>query len=162
SNRGIRPAMAHSSATVAPSGRSLAGSATQSASLSFKAIGMLAWLAGVLLLLGKLARSQWRFRMRLKQGICLDMSRLPIDLRDLSARAGYRQLIRLVEHAGMAVPAVWGIMRPTIIMPRGVISSLPTPQLRWLLLHELAHVGRRDLVVVAVQRAVAILHFFNP
>src|SRR5262249_18759560 len=43
SNRGIRPAMANSSAAVAPSGRSLAGSATESASLSFKAIAMLAW-----------------------------------------------------------------------------------------------------------------------
>jgi protocatechuate 3,4-dioxygenase beta subunit len=47
-------------------------------------------------------------------------------------------------------------------LPRRIATSLRADQLRWVLLHELAHIGRRDLIVVTVQRLAAILHFFNP
>ena len=92
----------------------------------------------------------------------LDESRLAVDVRDLCRRAGVSETIRLVEDDSVAVPAVWGIARPTIILPRGIASTLTAEQLRWVLLHELAHVRRRDLIVLMLQRFAAILHFFNP
>ena len=67
-----------------------------------------------------------------------------------------------MEHDSIASPAAWGIFRPTIILPTGLASSLTAEQLRWVLLHELAHVRRRDLIVLTFQRFAAILHFFNP
>ena len=68
----------------------------------------------------------------------------------------------IVEDDAIAAPAVWGIARPTIILPRGIAVVLTAEQLRWVLLHELAHVRRRDLIVLTLQRFAAILHFFNP
>ena len=92
----------------------------------------------------------------------LDESTLAVDLRELCRRAGVPETIRIVEDDSVAVPAVWGIARPTIILPRGIAAILTAEQLRWVLLHELAHVRRRDLIVLALQRFAAILHFFNP
>ncbi len=123
---------------------------------------MMAWLAGVLLLLGRLAHAQLRFRAQLRHASPLDLSRLGIDLAELCRRAGVPQSIRIVEQDSLAAPAVWGIARPTIILPRGIATSLTAQQLRWVLFHELAHVRRRDLLVVALQRLATILHFFNP
>ena len=112
--------------------------------------------------LGRLVAAQLRFRARLRQMAPLDESKLAVDLRELCRRAGVAETIRIVEDDSIAVPAVWGIVRPTIILPRGIASSLTAEQLRWVLLHELAHVRRRDLMVLVLQRFAAILHFFNP
>src|SRR5262249_49071644 len=103
-----------------------------------------------------------RFRARLRQATPLDDSRLAVDLGELRRSVGVRGAIPVVEHDSIAAPAVWGVVRPTIILPRGLASSLTAEQLRWGLLHELAHVRRGDLIVLTLQRLAAILHFFNP
>ncbi|HEV3418412.1 MAG TPA: M56 family metallopeptidase, partial [Pirellulales bacterium] len=162
SGRLLRPIEVRSERNIVSSGRARAHSAALSPRLSLTAIAMLAWLGVVVLLFVKLARAQWRFRASMAHGSRLDAARLPLDWRELCRRAGCRQSIAVVENDGVIAPAVCGIFRPTIILPRGIVASFPARQMRWLLLHELAHIGRRDLVVVALQRLVAILHFFNP
>jgi beta-lactamase regulating signal transducer with metallopeptidase domain len=162
SERSLRSIEARSAPNTVSSGRAPAHSATDSPRPSLTAIAMLAWLGGVVVLFAKLARAQWRFRTSVAHSSRLDAARLPVGWRELCRRAGCRQSIEVVENDGVTAPAVWGIFRPRIILPRGIIASFPARQMRWLLLHELAHIGRRDLAVVALQRFTAILHFFNP
>ena len=130
--------------------------------LSLAAMALIGWIAGVGWLMARLVGGQLRFRSRLARMTPLDERRLPVDLEELRRLVGVGRAVRLVEDDAVAAPAVWGIWRPTIILPRGIATSLSARQLRWVLLHELAHVRRLDLVVVAVQRCAAILHFFNP
>ena len=146
-----------SPAAVAP-----ARSASGAGHLSGSAMIMMAWLVGVMVLSVRLAAAQVRFRASLRQASPLDESRLAVDLLELRRVAGVPPTTRFVEHDSIASPAAWGIVRPTIILPRGLASSLTVDQLRWVLLHELAHVRRRDLIVLMFQRFAAILHFFNP
>ncbi len=130
--------------------------------LSVPAMVMMAWVAGVLLLLGRLVRTELQFRARLQRASPVDESSLAVDFGELCRLAGVSQTIRVVESDCVAGPAVWGIAQPTIILPHGIAASLTPQQRRWVLLHELAHVRRRDLLVAALQRCASILHFFNP
>ncbi len=130
--------------------------------LSPLAMLMCPWLAGVLMLLARFARTQMRFRRVLDQSTAIEPSRLAVDLNELCRLTNVHQSIRIVENDCVTAPAVWGIARPTIILPGGIARSLQTQQLRWVLLHELAHIRRRDLVVVAFQRLAAIVQFYNP
>ncbi|MAG93829.1 MAG: hypothetical protein CMJ48_08785 [Planctomycetaceae bacterium] len=130
--------------------------------LSARAIAMILWLAGVLLLAARFARAQLRFRATSKRFSPVDALPLDVELHNLCRRIGISRTIRFVESDHLTVPSVWGIFRPTVILPRGIVSSLTPTQLRWVLLHELAHVRRRDLLVVAFQRCAAVLHFVNP
>jgi len=147
---------------IKPSPGALAHPVTEAPRLTVSAMVVIAWFVCILMLLGRLARTQLRLRSRLQHSSPLDESRLAVDLRELCRLAGVSQTIRIVESDCIAVPAVWGFVRPTIILPEGIASSLTPQQLRWALLHELAHVRRRDLIVVTLQRFAAILHFFNP
>jgi beta-lactamase regulating signal transducer with metallopeptidase domain len=157
-----RPLVAVSVPPVAPAASALAHPVAAAPRLSVPAVVMILWLAGILFLLGRLAAAQRRFRARLQHVIPLDELRLAIDFPELCRRAGAPETIRIVESDGIAAPSVWGIVRPTILLPQGIAASLTAEQLRWVLLHELAHVQRHDLLVVALQRFAAILHFFNP
>ena len=149
---------------IASTAGSLAHPVAEAPRLSVRALLMIAWLVGVLLLLGRLVRAQVCFRVRLQNELPASMkSRLALDLREeLRRRAVFPATIPIVECHGVAAPSVWGIARPTIILPQGLASSLTATQLEWVLLHEMAHIRRRDLAVLTLQRIAAILHFFNP
>jgi len=77
-----------------------------------------------------------------------------------------------VEHAGarrvelrastaIESPAVIGLMKPVILLPRDV-DTWSAERRRVVLLHELAHVARRDCLANAVAQVACALHWFNP
>lgn len=57
----------------------------------------------------------------------------------------------------VAVPMVTGVWRPMILFPRGLLPSLTTDQLQDILAHELAHVNRRDNLVLWFEAAAKVL-----
>jgi beta-lactamase regulating signal transducer with metallopeptidase domain len=59
-------------------------------------------------------------------------------------------------------PAVYGLFRPVILVPRNLAPSLGSRHLRAVLLHELAHIKRGDLLVNWVQTILQIIYFYNP
>jgi beta-lactamase regulating signal transducer with metallopeptidase domain len=77
-----------------------------------------------------------------------------------SLSLGRRPMLREVPF--LAAPAVFGIFRPTICLPIGLVEELEERQLRWVLRHELAHLRRRDIPVLAMASLALAFHWFNP
>jgi WD40 repeat protein/beta-lactamase regulating signal transducer with metallopeptidase domain len=61
-----------------------------------------------------------------------------------------------------AGPATCGVVRPCIVIPQNLLTSLSPEDLRFVLLHELVHVARRDVLLDRVVATIAALHWFNP
>lgn len=61
-----------------------------------------------------------------------------------------------------AGPMVVGLLAPRILVPRHLAATLAPDALRDLLLHEAAHVRRRDLWVSAAQRALIAVYWWSP
>ena len=87
---------------------------------------------------------------------------LPIDVAALQRAIGLRVPVRWAVNFDLNSPAVGGLMRPVVVLPPDLSDSLTPKQLTWVLLHELAHVRRGDLWVVAAQRVVQAVFFFHP
>jgi bla regulator protein BlaR1 len=83
-------------------------------------------------------------------------------LAELAKRLRLKRRVRLLQSALATVPAVAGFLKPVILFPAGMLAALPLSQVEAILLHELAHIQRRDFVVNLVQQAVEIVFFFNP
>lgn len=62
----------------------------------------------------------------------------------------------------IAEPVVLGIYRPLILLPSTVICRCRPEQLELILLHEFAHIRRRDNLVLYVQRLGEVLFWFQP
>src|SRR6185436_5470497 len=60
------------------------------------------------------------------------------------------------------VPLVAGLVKPMILLPVALASSLAPDQLEALLAHELAHLRRFDLLVNLLQRVAEAFLFFHP
>jgi bla regulator protein blaR1 len=70
--------------------------------------------------------------------------------------------IILLESQLIKVPAVTGFLKPIILIPVGLLSNLPQDQVEAILLHELAHIKRKDYFINIIQSFTEIIFFFNP
>jgi len=78
------------------------------------------------------------------------------------AQMGMKREVGLKVSANATGPAVCGLFRPVILVPQNLGPSLGSSGLRTVLLHELAHIKRRDLGVNLVQTVLQIIYFYNP
>ena len=73
-----------------------------------------------------------------------------------------RLLTRVRVSDEVDVPATVGLFWPMVLLPRWCATELSTKQLEVVLVHELVHVQRRDVLIQFISHLVMILHWFNP
>jgi beta-lactamase regulating signal transducer with metallopeptidase domain len=83
-------------------------------------------------------------------------------LRNLSERMGLRKSVRLAESALARIPMTIGYLKPVILLPVGTLSGVPVQQIEAILLHELAHILRKDYLLNIFQSLVELLLFYHP
>jgi hypothetical protein len=77
-------------------------------------------------------------------------------------RLGIGQAVRVVQSAAVRVPAVAGWLRPVMLVPLALVTSLAPRELETLIVHELAHVRRGDLLVHILQLLLETIAFYHP
>jgi TonB family protein len=82
-------------------------------------------------------------------------------LEELRRALGIRRPVRALESADASMPLTWGILRPVVLLPEGA-GQWPSARLRTVLLHELAHVERLDVLAQAIAQAACCLYWFHP
>ena len=75
---------------------------------------------------------------------------------------GIRRRIRLLASTDAVTPMALGIVRPTVMLPKSMVTGLAHDQLRAIFAHELVHHRRLDLVVNWLQLLVLAVWWFNP
>jgi TonB family protein len=72
-----------------------------------------------------------------------------------------RRRVTVLESADARVPLVCGPLHPAVVLPLSA-GQWPEARLRTVLLHELAHITRGDLVSQAVAQAACCIYWFHP
>lgn len=83
-------------------------------------------------------------------------------LSELAQKTGIRRTILFLESELVKVPAVIGFLKPVLLVPAGLLANLPPEQVEAILLHELAHIRRRDFLINLLQSLIETFFFFNP
>src|SRR6266581_5406298 len=120
------------------------------------------WLAGAGSLAVYLAISHRRIARRVKAQRPLVDARLLNLLEDCKQLMGVRAPVTLVESGEVGSPSLFGFMRPRLLLPAGLAGSFSLDELRYVFLHELAHIKRLDILLGWVMTILQILHWFNP
>lgn len=120
-----------------------------------------AWAVGVLLLGGRAAAQWWRLWQVCRQAVPLPEP-WQQRLQQLQRRFSVRQPVRLLETARVAGPVLFGLLRPVVLLPAGLVLRLPPRQLELLLAHELAHLRRWDHLANLLQIALETALFYHP
>jgi len=120
------------------------------------------WTVGVLVLLGHIVFSLVRFRRRLTGCHAVTDPAVTELLRACESLLGVRQNVSLQETPMVNGPALCGWGSPRLLLPPGLAVRLTPDELRFVFLHELAHVKRRDIPLNWLLTVLQILHWFNP
>jgi GWxTD domain-containing protein len=120
------------------------------------------WLAGVALCYLHGAASWLAVRRLGSAGACAAPAPWQEALKRLASELRISKPVRLLESCLVEVPSVAGILCPVILMPAGLLTGLSTAQVESILIHELAHIARRDYLVNLLQRFVEGWFFYHP
>jgi bla regulator protein blaR1 len=104
------------------------------------------WFGGVLLI----ARRWWRRWAALRK---LSQGATPLAL-DLP--------VPVLVSSSAIEPGVFGLFRPVLLLPEGLLGRLDRQQFESILAHELCHVRSRDNLTGAFHMAVTALFWFHP
>lgn len=83
-------------------------------------------------------------------------------IQKISTRLKIEKFITLAESSAIEAPVVIGYVKPFILIPLGLCTSLSTAQLETIFIHELMHIRRKDYLVNLIQSFVEAVYFFNP
>ena len=130
----------------------------------WQSYALVIWLLGMTVLGG------WLFsrlhRLRTGQSLCESSCSIPQSFHNTMSRCAQqlrlRRLPRVVVTNKVICPAVFGVFRPVLLMPKKYLSKLTHKDAEHMLLHELAHIKRGDPIVHSIYLLLQIVYWFNP
>ncbi len=128
---------------------------------SWRLVAFAAWLAVVTTALLLWAARSLRWRRTFAAARPLPLRELPSAARAVARIAAARGIALLASDT-LPAPLAVGLFRPAIVVPRALLAALDGGQLRFVLLHELAHLRRGDLWAALLLRVVRVAWFFHP
>ncbi|MCA8994694.1 MAG: M48 family metalloprotease [Planctomycetaceae bacterium] len=120
-----------------------------------------AWGIGALLFLTRSFISMVTVRSLLSGPECHDERLLRI-LGNVQHRLGSWTVLRIVLTDRLDTPAIWGVLRPVLLLPATLATSLSDADLEAIFAHEIAHLQRYDIAVNFLQLVLESCFFFNP
>ena len=119
------------------------------------------WIAGFLFMMARLAAGllavMWMSR---RTEVVIDAPWLRLARR-LAADLHVSPRVLFLRSPRATMPMAWGVLHPAVLMPADA-DEWPVERLRIVLLHELAHVRRRDCLTHLLAQAACAVYWFHP
>ena len=129
-------------------------------SWAFYVFGVWAGIAAWFLI--RLGIGLWHLHLLRESFVPVDLEELDPQVCEILNRRGRRRPVSLCTSERVQVPAAIGLFRPVVVVPRWVLDELSAGELNQVLLHELAHLRRRDAWTNLAQQIVKAVFFFHP
>jgi len=116
------------------------------------------WIVIACLALARVIAGVWQVRQIRRT--CTAILDLDPELQSLLAAT--KRPVRLLASEKARVPAALGFRNPAIVLPAWALRDLSAADLRPILIHELAHLQRRDDWTNLLQKTIRAILFFHP
>jgi beta-lactamase regulating signal transducer with metallopeptidase domain len=131
------------------------------AALPWGTIALSLWAAGALIALVRLVVAQAAVRALAGRAGRITGGQWQERMESAARELGVTRPVRLLRASGGAMPMTWGVLRPAVLLPAEADGWTAERQ-RVVLLHELAHVARRDCLWQLVASLGCALYWFHP
>ncbi|MBF8984273.1 hypothetical protein IZY60_12065 [Lutibacter sp. B2] len=75
---------------------------------------------------------------------------------------GIEKNLELIKTKNFSTPSLVGLFHPKILLPEQILSDFDDEKLEFILLHELAHLKRKDLFMNWIILIYQLIYWFNP
>ena len=130
--------------------------------LSLRRVLPLIWLVGALVIgLFILLNNFFLWRIVKRERPLVDQKILEL-FEECRERMGVHTLAAVIPSTRIKNPALFGFIRPRLLLPKKMLEEASQEELRYIFLHELAHLKRHDIYLGWLTSLLQILHWFNP
>jgi beta-lactamase regulating signal transducer with metallopeptidase domain len=123
----------------------------------FATLALVTWGVVGLLLLVRLSRSCWRVVQLRRSSRPLQNESFRVLLEDVGRKLGAHQVPHLLMSGRVITPIAVGLGRPAVILPERLVGAIRDDEMRDVLIHEVAHIRRRDHLIVLLQELARAL-----
>ncbi len=120
------------------------------------------WLGGAGLLSVWVLANNFRLWRIIKRRRLVTRQDILELLEDCKGQLDLQTVVGVVETDEVKTPCLFGYLRPRLLLPTGILNEMTPDQLRYVFLHELAHLKRHDILIGWLMAVVQVLHWFNP
>jgi beta-lactamase regulating signal transducer with metallopeptidase domain len=113
-------------------------------------------ISGVVLLV------RYRCQAGLIRGSVPAGEELPAHVRECAGTMGIHRLPEIKLSKQVPTPMLLGLLRSVVLLPAGIAESCSPSDFSAMLMHEMAHVKRRDLAGLWLHQLAQALFFFHP
>ena len=119
------------------------------------------WLLGMILGISAFMIQKMRLGYKIAQSQKVKDSRLANILKQCIVKLKLKRKIEIKLQSNSQSPCICGAFRPTILISKEILEKEDTI-IEHVLLHELAHYKRKDMLTNYILLLVTVLHWFNP
>ena len=119
------------------------------------------WFGGCLVTLTPLTIGLWQASRLRRRATAARGTAWSVLLDEARSELDVRTTVQLLFCSKTTAPMTFGAWNPVILLPRDA-DAWPEQRQRLALLHELAHIRRRDWLVQMIGQVVCALYWFNP
>jgi beta-lactamase regulating signal transducer with metallopeptidase domain len=123
---------------------------------------VLAWAVLASIGLARVALGLWQLRKLQAGSEIIDPANLDSVLQTTLGEFRSSRPVKIATSEKLTVPAAIGFFDPMIVLPQWTLRELSTAELNSILIHELAHLQRRDDWTNLAQKVLRALLFFHP
>lgn len=120
------------------------------------------WFTGFLVMIIGSVIIQFRFRKKLTSVAKLRDPELVSIVDKCKEIIGKKSEVYVYLSDDFKIPCITGVLRPKIYIPKGMETRIEYDQFQHVILHELAHYKRKDLLYNILAIVAASIHWFNP
>jgi beta-lactamase regulating signal transducer with metallopeptidase domain len=128
----------------------------------FPLIASFIWLLGMAFFLFNWLRRRRNVASAIAAGEIAHSGRERRALTNVTTWLGMKRQIDLIVTPRVSEPGVWRVFRPVVLFPESLLDELDDDELESLMMHELAHVLRRDNLVSNLNMILCCVFWFNP
>ena len=125
-------------------------------------MALVLWLGGVVLIVFRILQKWTLFLRKFANARQLEQTPELQCIYNLQEKLGLKRLVRIYETDSVTSPATYGLFSPKILLPRRFRDNNTPLEVSHVLIHELAHIKRRDALWNLWTTAIQILHWPNP
>jgi beta-lactamase regulating signal transducer with metallopeptidase domain len=120
------------------------------------------WAAGVFVCLLVGGFAWWRALAVFRRGTTSLTPELGMEIVEAARHSGLRTTPEVLVSHTVPGPAMSGVLRPLLLLPASFTETFGRDERRLILLHEMTHVKRGDLLGNAVVCVLQAIHWCNP
>lgn len=120
------------------------------------------WLLGMMTFFAVNLTRMIVFNKKIKACQAVSRSKIATQINIYKHQLNIKKGIHFVECDYVNIPLVYGLIRPTILIPTGFLGTITKSKINCIILHEMCHIKRKDALKNYLWLLAKTVYWFNP